>query len=103
MGEGVSGPAVCRKALCNDFEHTVADGVTKAVVDDFEAIEIDLQNRYRQIMTPGIGQGLTEPVEKQGAVGQVGAGMMGRQVCQTLFASLLTITGEGQFAHQPMG
>lgn len=61
-------------ALGHALQHQVADGVPVRVVDQFEAVQVDEQDRGRTLMAPCRPQQLVELAHELDAVRQPGQG-----------------------------
>ncbi len=64
----------------------VAQGVAQGVVDDFEAIQIEEHHRKPVPVAACVSDGVIEPVEEEGAVGQSGQGVVVGQIIEADFA-----------------
>ena len=60
----------------------VADVMPEGVVDDLEAIEVKKHDRHQAVDTLGVDQRLLQAFEQQHAVGQLGEGVVKREVAQ---------------------
>ena len=61
-------------------QHGIANGMAERVIDVLEVVEVEKQQRAAQIMALEQGDLLGQAVHQQGAVGQVGQGIMVGQV-----------------------
>ena len=64
----------------NGLQHLVADGVAKRIVDFFETIEIEHEERKMSISVPSTCKSAVQVLAKQQAVGQIGQRIMPRHV-----------------------
>ena len=71
-GQGVAGADRARDPAGHRAQQLVADRMAERVVDLLEAVEIEEEDRGHATFAAGMGQGLAEPVEQQGAVRQAG-------------------------------
>ena len=71
-GQGVAGPDRARDPAGHRAQQLVADRMAERVVDLLEAVEVEEEDRGQATFAAGMGQGLAEPVEQQGAVRQPG-------------------------------
>ncbi|MNI31681.1 hypothetical protein D3C73_855690 [compost metagenome] len=70
------------QAFGHSLEQFVADGVAQAVVDHFEVIQIDQQQRTAALVDLCRRQGLLGAVGEQQAIGQVGQRIVVREVLE---------------------
>ena len=75
-GDGVAGAHDPAQPVGHRHQQLVAGGVTPAVVDQLETVEVDEQHRHLAARPAGAGQGLVEPLGQQHAVGQPGQGVV---------------------------
>jgi hypothetical protein len=66
-------------------QHPVANGMAKAVVDRFEAVEVEVANRQQPLVALGARQRLRQAVEEQDAVGHAGQRVIVGQALELLF------------------
>ena len=80
-GNGVMRPHRTAKAIRHLDQDLVADGVSEAVIDELEAVEIHHEQRDRSSPSAGVSHGLRRAVQQERAVGEIGEcvveGMMG--------------------------
>ena len=69
---GVGRADAGRDPLRHLEQHAVADGVTEAVVDGLEVVEIDEQHRHADALAQGPGHRVAHALVEQRAVGQMG-------------------------------
>ena len=62
--------------------------MSQAVVDPFEIVQVEKQDRHLVFIPPGMGHGHAEPVVEQHPVGQAGQGVVVRLIPQLLFVQL---------------
>jgi hypothetical protein len=72
--------------------------VTKAVVDRFETVQVQVGHGGQGVVALGLGQGHLHAVGEQAAVGQLGQGIVVGQVLQVALA-LLDVGDVGEQAH----
>ncbi len=78
------------------LQQQIADGVSQAVVDHLEAIEVDVEDGEPPAIARGAGDRLTEPIEEQLPVRQPGQRVVVREVRQRGLASLGDATHEAE-------
>ncbi|RMO12329.1 hypothetical protein ALQ47_05261 [Pseudomonas cichorii] len=71
------------EALCDAFEEQIAHRVPEAVVDVFEAIQVDKQHGTEAARLFAVLQGGVQAAFEQGAVGQAGEGVVMGLIVQT--------------------
>ena len=62
------------------LEQLVAQAMAQAVVDALEVVQVDEEQPQEQALAPGDAQGMLQAQAQQGAVGQVGKGVVVGQV-----------------------
>ena len=87
-GDGVDVAQVFLEALGDAFEQQVADRVSEAVVDVFEAVQVQKQHGAQASGLFAVQQGGLQAVFEQGAVGQAGEGVVVGLVVQACLSVL---------------
>ena len=77
-----------RQAYGYVLEHAVAGGVAERIVDRLEAVEVEEHQHHPFVMPIRMLQGTVQAILEQGAVGQVGQGVVVGQTMDALFAGL---------------
>ena len=83
-GQRVSRTQQGPETVDDEDEQGVARPVAEAVVHDLEAIEVEEQHTHRPVVARRTGQGLADPVEHEGPVGQTRERVVQRLMSQLL-------------------
>ena len=75
-GERVAGPDRGRNPARDAAQDLIAGGMAQRVVDLLLAIRIEQKHGHHAAPALGPSQSLAQPVERQGAVGQAGQGVV---------------------------
>ena len=84
-GEGVGLAEAGFEALGNLAEEGIADAVAEAVIDQLEAVEVDIEERDFAVLAAALGEAVREAIGEQAAIGQAGEVVDERSVLQASF------------------